>query len=124
MKGAGVSITKVRSFLKLFDNLDISKNEALKKAGINEKTLLSPDNRLAYEEVNNLFKLAVKLTDDIDIGLKQGFQLDKGFSNILGYILMNCKTLGEAAEKFTEYEQLVHELSRTELECKKHELHI
>src|SRR3990167_9327550 len=94
-----MSVTKISAFLNGFEAYGINKEEALKSAC----------NRLKSNEVNRLIQEAVKLTNNENIGLCQGELLSKGFSNILGYIMMNCRTLGEAAEKYCKYEKIVED---------------
>lgn len=110
-----MSVTKISAFLNGFEAYGINKEEVLKSASIDPSILKSPDNRLASDEVNRLIQEAVRLTNNENIGLCQGELLSKGFSNILGYILMNCRTLGEAAEKYCKYEKIVDETSITNI---------
>lgn len=110
-----MSITKISEFLNAFEAHGINKEEALKSANINPSALESPDNRLSAAEVDRIMQGAVGLTNNENIGLCQGELLSKGFSSILGYILMNCGTLGEATEKYRQYEKIVDETSITDL---------
>lgn len=110
-----MSVTKISAFLNGLEAYGINKEEALKLACIDPSILKSPDNRLTSDEVNRIIQEAVRLTNNENIGLCHGELLSKGFSNILGYILMNCRTLGEAAEKYCKYEKIVDETSITNI---------
>ncbi|MBC2579422.1 AraC family transcriptional regulator [Clostridium sp. DJ247] len=110
-----ISATKISAFLKDFENYGVTRDEILRYARIIPSILKSPDNRLTSEGVNRIIQAAVKLTNNEDIGLLQGARLSKGFSSILGYILMNCDTLGEAALKYCKYEKIVDETSITDI---------
>jgi len=110
-----MSVTKISAFLNGFEADGINKEKTLKLACIDPSILKSPDNRLTSNEVNRLIQEAVRLTNNENIGLCQGELLSKGFSNILGYILMNCRTLGEAAEKYCKYEKIVDETAITDV---------
>lgn len=116
--GLTMSVTKISEFLNAFEILGIGRKDALKAAGINPSVLDSPDNRLTAAEVDRIMRAAVRLTDNDDIGLRQGELLSKGFSSILGYILMNCGTLGEAIEKYRQYEKIVDDTGSTNIEIK------
>lgn len=113
--GLTMSVTKISEFLNAFETHGIGRKDALKAADINPSDLDSPDNRLTAAEVDRIMRAAVRLTNNDDIGLRQGELLSKGFSSILGYILMNCGTLGEATEKYRQYEKIVDETGITEL---------
>src|SRR3989338_7533693 len=110
-----MSVTKISAFLNGFEADGINKEKTLKLACIDPSIFKSPDNRLTSNEVNRLIQEAVRLTNNENIGLCQGELLSKGFSNILGYIMMNCRTLGEAAEKYCKYEKIVDETAITDV---------
>jgi AraC-like DNA-binding protein len=111
-----MSATKVSAFLKNIENFGAVKTNILNSVCIDPHFLNSPDNRLTAEEVNGIFLAAAKLTKNENIGLYQGEQLSKGFSNILGYILLNCIHLGAAAEKYIQYERIVDETSVSKIQ--------
>lgn len=102
-----LAIAKVGLFLNGIEDYGITEDQLLKVADINPLLFEAPDNRLPLEKVNLLFNTAADLTNEPLIGLKQGLRLTRGFSNILGYILMNCTNLGEAASKYCCYERIV-----------------
>ena len=110
-----MSVTKISEFLNAFEAHGVNKKEALKSANINPCVLESPDNRLTGAEVDRIVQAAVRLTNNENIGLCQGEMLSKGFSSILGYILMNCSTLGEATEKYRQYEKTVDDTGITDV---------
>lgn len=109
-----LSTTKISAFLTNIEDFGVSRETVLKAAGIDLFLLSSPDNKLTSAEVNQIFQQSVRLTQNENIGLIQGERLAKGFSNILGYLLMNCGNLGEAAVKFVQYERIVDETSISE----------
>lgn len=116
MKGVlTMSVAKLSAFLNVFEAYGLNKTEALQSAGISPSVLASPDNRLSADEVNLLIQQGVVLTNNPNIGLLQGDNLIKGFSSILGYILMNCRSLGEAFEKYCTYEKIIDETSISSL---------
>ncbi len=51
---------------------------------------------------------AVQITGNPYFGLHQGEAM-VGFSNILGHILVNCQTMGEAMDKHIKYHQILYE---------------
>ncbi|MEW5814957.1 MAG: AraC family transcriptional regulator [Spirochaetota bacterium] len=99
-----VSVTKVFPILSYLDGLQISRRAFCAEAGLPIETFEFPDSKLS---------LAQRMTGDEFVGLHMGEFLTKGFSHILGYVMMNCATLLQALEKFSTYERLVDETTRT-----------
>ena len=110
-----MSVTKISAFLNNIEYFGVNKTHILNSACIDSRLLNSPDNRLTLEEVNRIYLAAATVTKNENIGLIQGERLSKSFSNILGYILMNCSDLGDAAKKYTKYEKIVDETSISEI---------
>ncbi|MHC1682261.1 MAG: AraC family transcriptional regulator ligand-binding domain-containing protein [Clostridiaceae bacterium] len=106
-KVSSISATKISSFLNNFDVYNISIEDVLSYASVNPLILSSPDNRLSGVEAHKIIESATKLTNNENLGLMQGENLSKGFSNILGYILMNCSTLEECWDKYCRYEKII-----------------
>lgn len=106
--GLTTSITKIASLFTILARSRINLEEFLSSEGIDLSVVSSPDGRLTLEQVHALTEKAVKLTGDRDIGLHQG-EIMTGFSNILGYILLNCATVGEAIEKYCRYQKITDE---------------
>lgn len=102
-----ISATKITSFLNNLNIYDIHIDDVLKTAHVKPDILSDPDNRLSGTEVQQIIQSATTLSQDNYFGLHQGERISKGFSNILGYILMNCSTLKEGLEKYCRYERIV-----------------
>lgn len=113
MSKLSISITKLSAVLNYLDKAGLKRQTVLEDLGINPTVLESPDNRLTANEVDSILKKAVEFTNNDCVGLLMGAGLSKGFSNILGYILLNCSNLSEAAEKFSKYERIVDDTSIT-----------
>lgn len=106
-----ISATKISSFLNNFEVYGISVSEVITASGFDCSLLSSPDNRLSGLEAKKIIETAVRLTKDENLGLHQGERLSRGFSNILGYVLMNCSTLGECWTKYCRYEKIIDNTS-------------
>lgn len=110
-----MSVTKISAFLSKIEYFGVDKTHILNSAVIESHFFNSPDNRLTSGEVTRIFLAATKLTKNENIGLHQGEGLSKGFSNILGYLLMNCSDLADAAQKYIKYERIVDETSVSDI---------
>jgi AraC-like DNA-binding protein len=97
---------------------DVDPRAVLIHSGVRPELLNSPDYRLSTIEVDRIIRTIVEVTHNEDIGIFQGNSLSKGFSNIVGYILMNCGTLGAAIEKYCQYERIVDQISSTGLQIR------
>lgn len=111
-----ISATKISSFLNNLYYYDISIEEVIKHAGVNPLILSSPDNRLSGFEAQKIIEATTILTNDDNLGIHQGEHLSKGFSNILGYVLMNCSTLKECWTKYCRYERIIDSTSISDFE--------
>ncbi len=114
-KERSMSATKISAFLWNIEQYGIDRDGVLRGADIQPSALASPDQRLPSSGVHRIFLSAARLSDNENIGLLQGERLVKGFSTILGHLLMNCRSLGEAIEKFCQYEKTVDETSHAAL---------
>ncbi|MDP4143422.1 MAG: AraC family transcriptional regulator [Bacillota bacterium] len=110
---SSISATKISAFLNNFDVYGMDTAKVVEYAGVDSLVLSSPDNRLSGLEVKMIIEAATNLTGDDNLGLHQGERLAKGFSNILGYVLMNCSALEECWTKYCRYEKLIDSLSES-----------
>ena len=113
-----ISATKISSFLCNIDNYGISVEEVLKLVKVDKSVLSEPDNRLSGEEANQIIQSAAILTRDKHLGLHQGERIAKGFSNILGYILLNCATLEECWKNYCKYEKIIDSTSISDFDLR------
>jgi AraC-like DNA-binding protein len=109
------SIAKIAPLFDLLQKGGINVQEFLSSEGIDPSLIKSPDSRLPLNTVHLLTKKAAKVIGDENIGLHEG-EVIVGFSSILGYILMNCSTVGEVIEKYCAYERIVDEGKCTKLQ--------
>lgn len=111
-----LSATKVSAFLHDIEEYGASREQILQTAQLNAAVLQYPDHRITSLEFRRVLQETVRLTGNENIGLLQGQDFLKGFSNIVGYVLMNCRTLGEAADKYCKYEKIVDGTSISEIQ--------
>lgn len=63
--------------------------------------------RLPHDVVSAIWRAALRLTGDAQLGLHVGEQVRPGSFDALGQLLMTCATLGEAAEQADRFAALV-----------------
>jgi AraC-like DNA-binding protein len=72
----------------------------------------SPDARIAIESYIAIEDEAARVSGDPYFGLHMCEYFEPGNWSILGYMMMNCKTLGEAFEKAGRYTNIIGNLIR------------
>lgn len=108
-----ISVTKVFPIVSYLERNAITKETFLSELGHGAEVLDHPDNKLSLAQLDNILLTAQRLVKDEFIGLHLGETITKGFSSILGHIMMNCATLLDALEKYCAYERLVDDTTRT-----------
>lgn len=108
-----ISVTKISPIFSYLEQHAVTKKDLLSELGLGTEVFEAPDNKISLAQVDNILLTAQRLIRDDYIGLHVGEMITKGFSSILGHILMNCATLHEALEKYCTYERLVDDTTRT-----------
>lgn len=109
MKSPTVSMSVVESLFQTVAERGVSRTALAEAAGIEISRFASPENRVTIEEMERLTVAAEALSGDRNLGLHQGQQVVSGTLSIVGYVMMNCGTLGEAIEKYRAYQRVVGE---------------
>jgi len=105
-----VSVSVLNQMLQYLKSLDIDYKEVLLEAGIEEDITLNPDVRIPIEQYLSIEDAAAYKAEDPYFGLHMGEFFEPGNWSILGYLMMNCKTLGEAFEKSSRYQAIIGNL--------------
>jgi AraC-like DNA-binding protein len=97
--------------------LQVDINAFLRSLGLEPETVRSPDAYLPVETYLRIQDAAAEYVHDPYFGLHMGEFAQPGSWSILGYLMMNCKTLGEAFEKTGRYQRIIGNLitARAEL---------
>jgi len=85
-------------------------------ASVESKRMHIEDKRIDAHDFQALMQQAVVLSGDSLLGLHVGELIKPGYYGPLGYMAMSCKTLGGALQKHLQYQQLVSNHGRVELE--------
>ncbi|MGF1570588.1 MAG: AraC family transcriptional regulator [Nodosilinea sp.] len=75
-------------------------------AHIDQTWLNDPDRQVSGDVLKALWREAVQQTGDSDLGLHVGEAFDLAAIGIVGYVLLNCQTYGQALEKLSQYTRL------------------
>jgi len=116
-----VSVTVLSQMFLYLDSLKVDIEGFLRSLGIEPESVKSPDARIPVEAYLLIQDEAANYINDSYFGLHMGEFAEAGSWSILGYVMMNCKTLGESLEKSGRYSHIIGNLieGRVELGFKK-----
>lgn len=116
-----VSVTVLSQMFLYLDSLQADIDTFLRSIGVDSQAVNAPDTRLPIETYLHIQDSAAEYVKDPYFGLHMGEFAEAGSWSILGYMMMNCKTLGEAFEKSGRYSRIIGNLidARPELKFNK-----
>ncbi|HET6486154.1 MAG TPA: AraC family transcriptional regulator [Spirochaetia bacterium] len=105
-----VSVTVLTQMFRYLADRKVDKDALLRSVGVDPASIASPDAYLPIETYLRIQDGAAEYTGDPCFGLHTGEFVEPGSWSILGYMMMNCKTLGEAFEKSARYSRVIGNL--------------
>jgi AraC-like DNA-binding protein len=116
-----VSVTVLSQMFLYLNFLKVDIDAFLRSLGVELASVKSPDARIPINTYLLIQDEAARYTNDPYFGLHMGEFAEAGSWSILGYMMMNCKTLGEAMEKSGRYSRIIGNLieARAEIRYKK-----
>ena len=108
-----VSVTVLQQLFLYLGSLKVDIDAFLGSLGIDPASVKSPDGRIAVETYLLIQDQAAEYVHDPYLGLHMGEFFEPGSWSILGYMMMNCKNLAEAAEKSGRYQRIIGNLIET-----------
>src|SRR5688572_16671093 len=111
-----VAASVVDDMLQYLARRGVSADVARSAAGIDQTSSpVSSDERVPGSRVERLWSLGVAQTGDPLLGLHMAESYNPGALDILGYVTLSCRNVGEALEKFARYARLLNDGMRMEL---------
>lgn len=102
-----VSVTVLKQMFLYLNFLRIDTDALLRGLGVDPATAHSPDGYIPVETYLSIQESGAQIAGDPYFGLHMGEFAEAGSWSILGYMMMNCKTLGEAFEKSARYSRII-----------------
>ncbi len=102
-----VSATVLAQLFLYLESLQVDIDTFLRSLGIEPETVRSPDAYIPVETYLRIQDEAAEHVHDPYLGLHMGEFAQPASWSILGYLMMNCKTLGEAFEKSGRYQRII-----------------
>ncbi|MEK1905070.1 MAG: AraC family transcriptional regulator [Pseudomonas sp.] len=110
------SVPALLKYLRHAEQLGLDCDAALAAAGIDRESLADNGKRIPSEVHERLLAHLVAATGDTLFGLHAASFVQPGSWSVLGYITMNCATLGEAMSRIVPYEKLVGDMGTSRIE--------
>jgi AraC-like DNA-binding protein len=102
-----VSVTVLSQMFLYLNSLKVDIDAFLRSLDIEPESVKSPDEYISIETYLRIQDSAADYVNDTYFGLHMGEFAEAGSWSILGYMMMNCKTLGEAFEKSGKYSRII-----------------
>ena len=107
------SVPAVRQYLRMAESLGIETIPCLQQAGIDPDLLQDSNQRVPGAALEKLLACLVPHAGDPCFGLHTSAFIQPASYSVLGYIAMNCATVGEALWRIPLYEKIVGDMGVT-----------
>jgi AraC-like DNA-binding protein len=111
------SVPALLKYLRHAEHLGLDIDQALAAAGISAEVLGDNGKRIPSEAHERLLEHLLQVSGDPLFGLHSARFVQPGSWSVLGYIAMNCATLGEAMSRIVPYEKLVGDMGVSRVEA-------
>jgi len=102
-----VSVGLTQAILETLRTLRVADVEGLlQAAGINPQALDKPENRIPFEQQQALWALAAERCSTGNFGLHFARCIQPTSFGLVGYMVMNCRTIGECLDAIVKYQFL------------------
>ena len=102
-----VSVTILSLLFRYLTTRNVNVDEFLRTLGLNPADFKSPDCYIPVDTYLYIQESAAEYTHDELFGLHMGEYVEAGNWSILGYLMMNCATMGQAFEKSARYSRII-----------------
>ncbi|MEN9464103.1 MAG: hypothetical protein RL217_284 [Pseudomonadota bacterium] len=119
-----VSPPALAQYLRFAQAQGLERAWLLEQIGLSEEQLGHDNPRIAGEKLQALIALLLKQTGLPVLGLISGDFVEPHSYSVLGFITMNCTTLGEAIMRIAPFEKLVGDMGTTQVQALNDEIHL
>ncbi|MFN7917375.1 MAG: AraC family transcriptional regulator [Vicinamibacterales bacterium] len=109
MREATLATSLVIDFLGFLERHGHPAADVCRRAGIDAELVRQPNSRVPASVMERLWPLAEQLTGDPDVGLHSAESYNPGALNIVGYVILSCRTAGEALDRLARYAPLLND---------------
>ncbi|MBN2351358.1 MAG: AraC family transcriptional regulator [Spirochaetales bacterium] len=105
-----VSISVLSQLVRYLTHCKADIPAVFRAAGLDPDILNNPDRRLTGDQYYAVEEEGVRVAGDPFFGLHMGEFFEPGHWSVLGYMMLNCRTIGEAYGKMARYRKIVGNL--------------
>ncbi|WXL24183.1 AraC family transcriptional regulator [Ectopseudomonas mendocina] len=109
------AIPVLHKYIRHAEQLGIDIEQALRSAGLKPADLEDNSLRIPSQQFERLLENLLARSGDPLFGLNSARYVQPGSWSLLGYITMNCATLGEAMSRIQPYEKLVSDIGTSDI---------
>lgn len=109
------SVPALIKYLRHAERLGLDVEAVRTAVGISAEDLADNGKRIPSELHERLLSHLLEVSGDPLFGLRSAEFVQPGYWSVLGYITMNCATLGEAMSRIVPYEKLVGDMGTSQL---------
>lgn len=119
-----VSVTVLSQLFLYLSSLKVDVDAFLHSIGVDPHSVQSPDARIPVDTYLHIQDGAAEYIHDPYLGLHMGEFAEAGSWSILGYVMMNCKNLGEAFEKSGKYSRIIGNMIEARADLRFNKIHV
>jgi AraC-like DNA-binding protein len=101
-----ILVKSVSKIIEAAGDYGVEPEELYRAVKLDPAVLSDPDNRIPFAQLVALYAEAAKLTGDDAFGLHVGEKVDAKLFDVLGYMVVNSPTLGEALNRLVRYHSI------------------
>lgn len=109
MREATLATSLFIDFLDYLERQGLRTVDVCRDAGIDPRLVKEPNSRQPASAMDRLWQTAERLANDPDIGLHTAEAYNPGALTIVGYVILSCRTTGQALERLARYAPLLNE---------------
>lgn len=109
MREATLATSLVIDFLGFLERQGHPLADVCRAADVDPAIVNDPNSRVPAAYMERLWRLGEQLTGDADLGLHSAESYNPGALSIVGYVILSCRTAGEALNRLSRYAPLLNE---------------
>jgi AraC-like DNA-binding protein len=109
MRKATVAASIVTDMLDYLGRHGVAVDEVARAIELDVVALATPDRRVPGSKVERLWEEAEHRTHDPSLGLHMGESYNPGALDILGYVVLSCRTAGDALDRLARYAAILND---------------
>ena len=105
-KELSLNILIIFPLIQIAEENGISRESLFTSVGLKPEETFAADARLTIKQFIQILELISGKVRDINIGFRCGQLMSAACTGILGYMMINCRTIGQAIEKYCTYQEV------------------